>query len=120
MQVKSVLGMLMREASGNMFVWLVNIKDFFWTLFVLLLFPVCVIYNLYIVCCTRSLLADIVKIKMEHYEMSKVRSQSAEEYLKAFFDAELKPIWPQGWIQTRFDTHAYCHEKMYCKLSKFV
>jgi len=50
----------------------------------------------------RSMLADIVKIKMELYEMSKVRSQSAEEYLKAFFDAELKPIWPQGWIQTRF------------------
>jgi len=53
--------------------------------------------------CARLMLADIVKIKMEHYEMSKVRSQSAEEYLKAFFDAELKPIWPQGWIQTRLD-----------------
>jgi len=53
------------------------------------------------VLCSRSLLADIVKIKMEHYDMSKVRSQSAEEYLKAFFEAELKPIWPQGWIQTR-------------------
>jgi len=55
-------------------------------------------------CWSRSLLADIVRIKMEHYDMSKVRSQSAEEYLKAFFEAELKPIWPQGWIQTRFDS----------------
>jgi len=44
---------------------------------------------------------------MEHYEMSKVRSQSAEEYLKAFFDAELKPIWPSGWIQTRFVPYHY-------------
>jgi len=59
------------------------------------------------VCWSRSLLADIVRIKIEHYEMSKVRSQSAEEYLKAFFEAELKPIWPQGWIQTRFDTTVY-------------
>jgi len=59
------------------------------------------------VCLTRELLADIVKIKMEHYDMSKVRSLSAEEYLKAFFEMELKPIWPQGWIQTRFDLHSY-------------
>ena len=64
------------------------------------------------VCCwSRSLLADIVKIKMEHYEMSKVRSQSAEEYLKAFFEAELKPIWPQGWIQTRYDAYSF-HRKL--------
>ena len=76
------------------------------------IFKMCIITScllgclfVYCVCWIRSLLADIVKIKMEHYDMSKVRSQSAEEYLKAFFDAELKPIWPTGWIQTRFDLH---------------
>ena len=58
-------------------------------------------------CLIRGLLADIVQIKMEHYDMSKVRSQSAEEYLKAFFEMELKPVWPQGWIQTRFDMHSH-------------
>lgn len=62
---------------------------------------------LMVVCC-RSLLASIVKIKMEHYEMSKVRSQSAEEYLKAFFEAELKSIWPQGWMQARFVARQCC------------
>jgi len=70
----------------------------------------------YHVCWTRALLADIVKIKMEHYEMSKVRSQSAEEYLKAFFDAELKPIWPQGWIQTRLDPHVHFCELWLMKI----
>lgn len=63
-------------------------------------------FLLFVVCLIRELLADIVKIKMEHYDMSKVRSLSAEEYLKAFFEMELKPIWPQGWIQTRFDLHS--------------
>ncbi|XP_070554503.1 ubinuclein-1-like isoform X2 [Ptychodera flava] len=49
----------------------------------------------------RKLLCDVVAIKVKTYEMSKTRSQSAEDYLKQFLDAEIKPLWPQGWMQTR-------------------
>ncbi|XP_006820512.1 uncharacterized protein LOC100370569 [Saccoglossus kowalevskii] len=49
----------------------------------------------------RQLLCDVVAIKVKTYEMSKTRSQSAEDYLKAFLEAEVKSFWPQGWIQTR-------------------
>ncbi|XP_064608592.1 ubinuclein-2-like isoform X2 [Liolophura sinensis] len=50
---------------------------------------------------TRVLLCEIVSIKMKTYDLSKLRTQSAEEYLKSFLDAEIKPIWPKGWMQTR-------------------
>lgn len=49
----------------------------------------------------RNLLCHVVSIKLKTYEMSKTRSQSAEDYLKAFLDAEIKPLWPPGWMQTR-------------------
>ncbi|XP_077984598.1 uncharacterized protein LOC144439201 [Glandiceps talaboti] len=49
----------------------------------------------------RKLLCDVVAIKVKTYEMSKTRSQSAEDYLKQFLDAEIKQLWPQGWMQTR-------------------
>ena len=49
----------------------------------------------------RSLLCDVVRTKMEHYETTKGRAQSAEEFLRAFLDVEVKPIWPPGWMQTR-------------------
>ena len=39
---------------------------------------------------------------MECFELSKIRSQNPEEYLRAFLDAEVKPLWPQGWMQTRW------------------
>ena len=49
----------------------------------------------------RTLLCDVVRIKMSMFDVSKLQSQSAEDYLKAFLDAEIKPLWPKGWIQTR-------------------
>ncbi|XP_071846207.1 ubinuclein-1-like isoform X3 [Apostichopus japonicus] len=49
----------------------------------------------------RNLLCHVVCIKLKTYEMSKTRSQSAEDYLKAFLDAEIKQLWPTGWMQTR-------------------
>ncbi|KAL3880126.1 hypothetical protein ACJMK2_032394, partial [Sinanodonta woodiana] len=50
---------------------------------------------------TRISLCDVVRIKLQAYELSKVRAQSAEEYLKAFLDREIKTLWPKGWMQTR-------------------
>ncbi|KAK3600041.1 hypothetical protein CHS0354_012728 [Potamilus streckersoni] len=50
---------------------------------------------------TRISLCDVVRIKLQAYELSKIRAQSAEEYLKAFLDREIKTLWPKGWMQTR-------------------
>ena len=49
-----------------------------------------------------KLLNNIVTIKMEQYEMSKIRSQTPEEYLKTFFEAELRSLWPAGWMNARY------------------
>ncbi|XP_064636861.1 ubinuclein-2-like isoform X2 [Lineus longissimus] len=49
----------------------------------------------------RELLCDVIRVKMMSYEMSKMRTQSAEEYLKTFLGTEIKPMWPKGWMQTR-------------------
>lgn len=48
-----------------------------------------------------SLLCDVVRVKMHTYHMSKGRSQTAEEYCKAFLDQDVRPLWPKGWMQTR-------------------
>uniref|UniRef100_UPI00398F098A ubinuclein-2-like isoform X2 n=1 Tax=Pristiophorus japonicus TaxID=55135 RepID=UPI00398F098A len=49
----------------------------------------------------RDLLCNLVKIKLGCYELEQNKSQSAEDYLKAFMEIEVKPIWPKGWMQTR-------------------
>lgn len=33
--------------------------------------------------------------------MEKQCSLSVEDYLKAFLENEVKPLWPKGWMQTR-------------------
>lgn len=49
----------------------------------------------------RSLLCNLVKIKLGCYELEPNRSQSAEDYLKTFMETEVKPLWPKGWMQAR-------------------
>lgn len=49
----------------------------------------------------RNLLCDVVRVKMHTYTMSKGKSQTAEEFCKAFLDQDVRPIWPKGWMQTR-------------------
>ncbi|XP_070196870.1 ubinuclein-1-like isoform X2 [Littorina saxatilis] len=49
----------------------------------------------------KSLLCQIVGIKMRMFDTYKIRSQAPEDYLKTFLDNEVKVLWPQGWIQTR-------------------
>ncbi|KAG8232248.1 hypothetical protein J437_LFUL011801, partial [Ladona fulva] len=48
----------------------------------------------------RSLLCEIVKIKLQSYELSNPKKESAKDYLKQFFEAELKTLWPPGWMKT--------------------
>ncbi|XP_076318794.1 uncharacterized protein LOC143229847 isoform X3 [Tachypleus tridentatus] len=49
----------------------------------------------------RELLCDVVRIKLKCYEVSKMRTQSAEDYLRLFLKMEVKRLWPPGWMQTR-------------------
>ncbi|KAM6437741.1 ubinuclein-2 [Liasis olivaceus] len=49
----------------------------------------------------RTLLCNLVKIKLDCYELEPNKSQSAEDYLKTFMETEVKPLWPKGWMQAR-------------------
>ncbi|XP_077762619.1 ubinuclein-1 isoform X5 [Canis aureus] len=50
----------------------------------------------------KELLCHVVKIKLESYDLERNnKTQSWEDYVKAFLDAEVKPLWPKGWMQAR-------------------
>ncbi|KAK7144290.1 hypothetical protein R3I94_010643 [Phoxinus phoxinus] len=48
----------------------------------------------------RTLLCNLVRVKLSCYELERC-SLSVEDYLKAFMENEVKPLWPKGWMQTR-------------------
>lgn len=48
----------------------------------------------------RTLLCNLVRVKLSCYELEQC-SLSVEDYLKAFMENEVKPLWPKGWMQTR-------------------
>ncbi|KAL2100929.1 hypothetical protein ACEWY4_002690 [Coilia grayii] len=49
----------------------------------------------------RNLLCNLVRVKLGCYEREAQNSLSAEDYLKAFMETEVKPLWPKGWMQAR-------------------
>uniref|UniRef100_A0A3Q3MQY2 Ubinuclein 2a n=1 Tax=Mastacembelus armatus TaxID=205130 RepID=A0A3Q3MQY2_9TELE len=49
----------------------------------------------------RNLLCSLVQVKLSCYEMESQCSLSVEDYLKAFLENEVKPLWPKGWMQAR-------------------
>uniref|UniRef100_A0A8C6ZJ13 Ubinuclein 1 n=1 Tax=Nothoprocta perdicaria TaxID=30464 RepID=A0A8C6ZJ13_NOTPE len=49
----------------------------------------------------KELLCHLVKIKLDGYELEKNKAQSLEDYMKTFLDAEVKRLWPKGWMQAR-------------------
>uniref|UniRef100_A0A673Z4Z4 Ubinuclein 2b n=1 Tax=Salmo trutta TaxID=8032 RepID=A0A673Z4Z4_SALTR len=49
----------------------------------------------------RMLLCNLVRVKLGCYELEGQSSQSPEDYLKAFMETEVKPLWPKGWMQGR-------------------
>ncbi|XP_076998013.1 ubinuclein-1 isoform X2 [Tamandua tetradactyla] len=49
----------------------------------------------------RELLCQVVKIKLENYDLERSKAQPLEDYVKGFLDAEVKPLWPKGWMQAR-------------------
>ncbi|XP_051983278.1 ubinuclein-1 isoform X2 [Xyrauchen texanus] len=49
----------------------------------------------------RELLFEIVNLKMISYDFESPACSSLEEYLKTFLEADVKPLWPRGWMQAR-------------------
>lgn len=49
----------------------------------------------------RNLLCSLVRVKLSCYELENQCSLSVEDYLKAFLENEVKPLWPKGWMQSR-------------------
>uniref|UniRef100_I3JN44 Ubinuclein 2b n=1 Tax=Oreochromis niloticus TaxID=8128 RepID=I3JN44_ORENI len=49
----------------------------------------------------RSLLCNLVRVKLTCYEREGKNTLSLEDYLKAFMETEVKPLWPKGWMQAR-------------------
>lgn len=49
----------------------------------------------------RSLLCNVVRVKLSCYEMENHCVLSVEDYLKAFLENEVKLLWPKGWMQAR-------------------
>ncbi|KAG7505246.1 hypothetical protein JOB18_026912 [Solea senegalensis] len=49
----------------------------------------------------RSLLCNLVRVKLSCYELEGKNTQSLEDYLKAFMETEVKLLWPKGWMQAR-------------------
>ncbi|XP_012941057.1 ubinuclein-1 [Aplysia californica] len=49
----------------------------------------------------KELLLNVVSTKMKLFNTCRSRNETAEDYLKTYLDKEIKPIWPQGWMQTR-------------------
>lgn len=46
---------------------------------------------------------------MERYKREGKGSQEMEDYLKTMLDNEVKPIWPKGWMQSRYVTLVQNH-----------
>ncbi|XP_022530637.2 ubinuclein-1 isoform X2 [Astyanax mexicanus] len=49
----------------------------------------------------RELLSEVVKMKMNCYELETAGGPSLEEYLRTFLEDNVKPLWPKGWMQSR-------------------
>uniref|UniRef100_A0A4W5KGF4 Ubinuclein 1 n=1 Tax=Hucho hucho TaxID=62062 RepID=A0A4W5KGF4_9TELE len=56
----------------------------------------------------RECLCSAVRVRMDRFEVEKgkTETQGPEEFLKAFLDTEIKPLWPKGWMQPRY-THTH-------------
>lgn len=46
----------------------------------------------------------MLKKKLEKHKHKRRGSQELEEQLKTLLDNEVKPLWPKGWMQSRYVT----------------
>lgn len=73
-------------------------------------------------CCalSRSLLCNLVRVKLGCYELEGKNSLSLEDYLKAFMETEVKPLWPKGWMQARcVSLYTNCPQHCACVFSNY-
>jgi ubinuclein len=47
----------------------------------------------------RSLLCEVVRIKLQCLELVKPRKESADLNLRNFLETEVKPLWHPGWMK---------------------
>ncbi|KAL4657951.1 ubinuclein-2-like [Arapaima gigas] len=68
----------------------------------------------------RSLLCNLVRVKLGCYELESQGLLSAEDYLKTFMETEVKTLWPKGWMQARTLLKESCavHSHLTGKLAK--
>lgn len=64
----------------------------------------------------RESLCHVLRVKMERYKKERKGSQEVEEYLKTLLDNEVKPLWPKGWMQSRYLTLVQIHTFSYKNL----
>lgn len=55
----------------------------------------------------RECLCHVLKEKTERYKTEKKEDLELEEYLKTLLENEVKPLWPKGWMQSRYDTDTH-------------
>ncbi|CAL4063672.1 unnamed protein product, partial [Meganyctiphanes norvegica] len=69
----------------------------------------------------RQQLHLVVEVRVSAWQIMKKRSETAEEHIKAFLDAEVRLLWPKGWINARIlfkesvTAHACITDKTYVK-----
>ena len=49
----------------------------------------------------RSILNQVVYLKAECFHWSKLRKESASDFLLRFLDTEIKLLWPKGWMTAK-------------------
>jgi len=49
----------------------------------------------------RTLLCNVIKVRVGLFKMSKSKSMTAEEYVKDFLESEIRVMWPKGWMTSR-------------------
>lgn len=49
----------------------------------------------------RAILNQVVYLKAECFHWSKLRKESASEYLMRFLDTEIRQLWPKGWMTAK-------------------
>ncbi|XP_014675864.1 PREDICTED: ubinuclein-1-like isoform X2 [Priapulus caudatus] len=49
----------------------------------------------------RSLLNEVVVLRLRIYDTAKIRSYTSEDYVKQFLETSLKPMWPVRWMNVR-------------------
>jgi ubinuclein len=50
---------------------------------------------------SRAILNKVVYLKADCFNWSKLRKETAAEYLLRFLDTEIRLLWPKGWMTAK-------------------